>query len=142
LVFYQDPLFTSTSLEMPLRKLQTKTAWNLNRRLEEDEEPTKKWWNTALERRRLYDKVCADALEAMIEKRFRYNHHKIAFLWLGIMDLLQFLPNLETFRSVTVAPTSRFNRPNNLQMGVRCRGRRGLPRSPFHLLSEAEDSGA
>jgi hypothetical protein len=103
---------------MPLRKIPSKLAWSVNKRLQEDEELTKGWWNTALERRRPYDKVCNDALEALVDKKFRYSHHKIAVLWLGIIDLLQLLPNLETLRPVLIIPTSRFIILTNLQMAV------------------------
>jgi hypothetical protein len=109
LVFYQDPQSTRTGRGMPLRKIQSKLAWSLSKRLEEDEELTKGWCNTALERRRLYDKIYNDALEDLVNKKFRYNHHKVAVLWLGIIDLLQLLPNLETFRPVIIIPTSRLS---------------------------------
>lgn len=96
LVFYQDPLSASAGYGVR-NDAAASTEYNLRKRLAEDKEEGKMLTVTP-KRSRLYEKLCEEAREAYIDKKLVYDDAKVAMIWVGIIDVLRLLPNLETFR--------------------------------------------
>ncbi|KFY42633.1 hypothetical protein V494_02331 [Pseudogymnoascus sp. VKM F-4513 (FW-928)] len=96
LVFYQDPLSTSTDPGSLRDQSKVKSNWHFHKRLDEDFKggllPT-----VTPKRMKAYAKICDEAHEEQLRVLFSYDPNKVCLMWLRIIDLLKFLPNLEAF---------------------------------------------
>ncbi|OBT74125.1 hypothetical protein VF21_07131 [Pseudogymnoascus sp. 05NY08] len=97
LVFYQDPLFSSTDDGSIRDQSRSKSVFHLLQRLDEDRKggllPT-----VTPKRMKTYAKICTDAHLEEMEVMFTYDPNKVCLMWLRIIELLRYLPNLEGFQ--------------------------------------------
>lgn len=97
LVFYQDPLFSSTDFGSIRDQSRAKSFWHFQKRLEED---LKGGLALSVTSKRIknYSKICHEVHLEEMEVMFTYDPNKVCLMWLRIIDLLRFLPNLEVFK--------------------------------------------
>lgn len=97
LVFYQDPLFTSTDPGSLRDKSRVKSGWHFLKRHHEDLKEGKLPTVTT-KRAKMYEKACREGHLEEMEAVFYYDPNKVCLMWIRIIDLLRYLPNLEVFK--------------------------------------------
>lgn len=97
LVFFQDPLFTSTDHGSIRTQSHNKAVWHFLKRYDEDLKGGKLPTVTP-KRAKAYEKMCGDAHLQEMDEIFGYDPNKVCLMWIRIIDLLRYLPNLEVFK--------------------------------------------
>ncbi|KFZ14483.1 hypothetical protein V502_06081 [Pseudogymnoascus sp. VKM F-4520 (FW-2644)] len=97
LVFYQDPLFSSTDPGSLRDQSRSKSVWHYLKRIDEDKKagllPT-----VTPKRMKAYTKICSEGHLEEMEVMFTHDPNKICLMWIRIIDLFRYLPNLEGFK--------------------------------------------
>lgn len=97
LVFYQDPLFSSTDDGSLREQSRAKSVWHYLKRIDEDKKggflPT-----VTPKRMKAYTKICTEGHLEEMAVMFTYDPNKICLMWIRIIDLFRYLPNLEGFK--------------------------------------------
>ncbi|OBT69893.1 hypothetical protein VE03_00669 [Pseudogymnoascus sp. 23342-1-I1] len=97
LVFCQDSLFSRTDEGSLRGQSRAKSVWHFLKRLDEDLKggflPT-----VTPKRMKNYGKVCTEGHLEEMEMMFTYDPNKVCLMWIRIIDLLRYLPNLEGFK--------------------------------------------
>ncbi|KFY75084.1 hypothetical protein V499_04937 [Pseudogymnoascus sp. VKM F-103] len=97
LVFYQDPLFSSADVGSVRDLSRAKSIRHFLKRLDEDQKggllPT-----VTPKRVKAYAKICTEGHQEEMDLLFRYDPNKVCLMWLRIIELFRFVPNLEVFK--------------------------------------------
>ncbi|ELR07432.1 hypothetical protein VC83_07546 [Pseudogymnoascus destructans] len=97
LVFCQDPLFSSTDIGSVRDLSRARSINHFLKRLREDREggllPT-----VTPKRIKAYAEICTEGHLQEMEAMFGYDPNKVCLMWLRIIELLKYLPNLEVFK--------------------------------------------